>query len=229
MSWPANPINGQETTINGILYSYDSAVGVWDKVRHLSATTVGDTPFADVSNTSAFSNVANIANIANVAYSISGANVSGTVSVANVAGTVTTNAQPNITSLGSLTSLTVTGTSTFSSSQDVTVSGTPSGTVNYDLYNGVVFDVAPTANWTANVGNIQTTNNRTSVVTFIITQGATPYLPTALQISGSAQTVKWINGSAPTGNANKIDVVSYSLIRSSAGAWTVLGQSATYG
>ena len=44
------------------------------------------------------------------AYSVDGANVSGTVSLATTAtraGTVTTNAQPNITSVGTLTSLTV--------------------------------------------------------------------------------------------------------------------------
>jgi hypothetical protein len=40
---------------------------------------------------------------------ISGSNVNGTVSSATTAGTVTTNAQPNITSVGTLTSLTVTG------------------------------------------------------------------------------------------------------------------------
>ena len=40
---------------------------------------------------------------------IQGANVSGTVSSATTAGTVTTNAQPNITSTGTLTSLDVTG------------------------------------------------------------------------------------------------------------------------
>jgi hypothetical protein len=39
--------------------------------------------------------------------SVAGANVTGTVALATKAGTVTTNAQPNITSLGSLTSLTV--------------------------------------------------------------------------------------------------------------------------
>jgi hypothetical protein len=49
------------------------------------------------------------ANIATTAYNVSGANVSGTVANASVAGTVTTNAQPNITSVGTLTSLNVNG------------------------------------------------------------------------------------------------------------------------
>jgi hypothetical protein len=49
------------------------------------------------------------ANVANTAYAVSGANVTGQVSNATVAGTVYTNAQPNITSVGTLTSLSVTG------------------------------------------------------------------------------------------------------------------------
>jgi hypothetical protein len=158
-----------------------------------------------------------------------------TLSATNFTGTVTTAAQPNITSVGALSSLAVTGyanftdTATFRSSQDVTISGTPSGTVNYDLYNGTLFDVSPTANWTANVANIPTTNNRSTVVVFIITQGSTAYVPNVFQISGSTQTVKWLNNTTPSGTSNKIDVISFSLIRSNSSTWTVLGQSATYG
>jgi hypothetical protein len=67
------------------------------------------------------------ANVANTAFSVSGGNVSGQVANALVAGTVYTNAQPNITSVGTLTSLTVTGAL---ASGDATVTGnlTVSGT-----------------------------------------------------------------------------------------------------
>lgn len=158
-----------------------------------------------------------------------------TLAVTNITANVTTAAQPNITSVGTLSTLAVSGTATFTggsvfaSSQDITVSGTPSGTVDYDLFNGVIFDVVPTANWTANVSNIATTNNRTTVVSFIVTQGSTPYVPNVFQISGSTQTVKWLGGTAPTGTASKTDVISFSMIRSGSGTWTVLGQTATYG
>jgi hypothetical protein len=47
------------------------------------------------------------ANISNTAYSVGGGNVSGQVGNALIAGTVYTNAQPNITSVGNLSSLTV--------------------------------------------------------------------------------------------------------------------------
>lgn len=60
---------------------------------------------------------ANLGNLATANYfsgsgnllsNIQGANISGTVASATIAGTVTTNAQPNITSVGTLTSLSVT-------------------------------------------------------------------------------------------------------------------------
>ena len=47
--------------------------------------------------------------LANIAYSVAGANVSGQVANALIAGTVYANAQPNITSVGTLSDLTVTG------------------------------------------------------------------------------------------------------------------------
>jgi hypothetical protein len=49
------------------------------------------------------------ANVANTAFAVTGSNVSGQVGNALIAGTVYTNAQPNITSVGTLTSLSVTG------------------------------------------------------------------------------------------------------------------------
>jgi hypothetical protein len=96
----------------------------------------------DVAETANIANTANVANIASVANSVAVANVSGIGNIAtvdlsgnigqmlrgdgswgeagavanatyaNVAGTVSTNAQPNITSVGTLTTLSVSGTST---------------------------------------------------------------------------------------------------------------------
>ena len=57
-------------------------------------------------------NVTGEVDFAQVANSVAGANVSGTVSSATTAGTVTTSAQPNITSVGTLSSVTVSGNAT---------------------------------------------------------------------------------------------------------------------
>jgi hypothetical protein len=67
---------------------------------------------ANVANTAfavAGANVSGEVSFAATANAVAGANVSGTVSSATTAGTVTTAAQGNITSLGTLTGLTVTG------------------------------------------------------------------------------------------------------------------------
>jgi hypothetical protein len=200
-----------------------------------SATIAGTVTASAQSNITSLGTLLSVTHATNANITMSGASSqitgSNLVSASYLTGilTVASNAQPNITSTGTLTSLNVTGTAIFALTQDVTVSGTPSGTVNYDLYNGAVFDVIPTGNWTANIGNVATTNNRTTVVTFIITQSSVAYLPTVFQIAGVTQTVKWIGALAPTGTPNKIDLLAYSLIRSGAGAWIVLGSASSYG
>jgi len=69
----------------------------------------GAVAFATTANSVAGGNVSGEVSFAAVANSVAGANVSGQVGNALVAGTVYTNAQPNITSVGTLTGLSVNG------------------------------------------------------------------------------------------------------------------------
>ena len=78
------------------------------------ATTANAVAGANVSGFVANATYANLATFATTANAVAGANVSGAVSSATTAGTVTTNAQPNITSTGTLTSVTVSGIASFS-------------------------------------------------------------------------------------------------------------------
>jgi len=76
------------------------------------ANVTGAVSFATTANSVAGANVSGAVSFATTANSVAGANVSGTVSsatTATTAGTVTTAAQPNITSVGTLTSLTSSG------------------------------------------------------------------------------------------------------------------------
>jgi hypothetical protein len=162
--------------------------------------------------------------------SLTGANVTGQVGNALVAGTVYTAAQPNITSVGTLTSLAVTGALTYGLSVEnlVPLSGA-TGTVAHNVTLGATFyHTAPTANFTANFTNVSTTDSKATVVALIIAQGATPYVPTTMSIDGTAQTVKWNTGTTPVGNANKSDIISYTLIRVNT-SWVVFGQTSYYG
>ncbi len=180
---------------------------------------------------------------------ISASNITGTVAnatyattagSATTAGTVTTNAQPNITSTGTLASLSVSGNANFSglskfyTAQDRFSSITgATGVVTHNMSNGPIFyHTSVTANFTPNFTNVDTTDNYITVAILFIVQGATPYMPLAdtanIQIGGSNVTVKWADGTAPVGGASgSVNIVSYSLIRNG-GVWVVMGQGGNF-
>jgi hypothetical protein len=102
--FPQNPANNQQMTVNGITYVYNSSLTAW--VRY--ATFLGN---VTANNGTFFDNVAvtnNITSAGNMSASgnITGGNLSGTL----LTGTLATAAQPNITSVGTLTSLTLSST-----------------------------------------------------------------------------------------------------------------------
>jgi hypothetical protein len=126
--------------------------------------------------------------------------------------------------------LTVDGVTTLKTTTEVTSALTgATGTVAHDLSTGAIFDhTSLAADFTANFTNVPTTVSRTIGVVLILTQGGTAYMPTAVQIDGAAQTILWQGGSAPSGTASGTDIVSFTLIRSSGGAWKVIGSAQSY-
>ena len=106
----------------------------------------------------------------------------------------------------------------FSSLADAT------GVVTHNCANGHLFyHTSPDANWTVNLTNLLDTWNRATSVTLIIAQGAIGYYPSAVQIAGVAQTIKWQGNATPTPSTNRTDVVTFSIINNS-GTYIVLGQ-----
>jgi hypothetical protein len=103
------------TNANWIFASYFAGNG-HNLFGVVGANVSGQVAFANVANNVAGANVSGQVGFANVANNVAGANVTGQVANALVAGTVYTNAQPNITSVGNLTSLTVTGNTTLANS-----------------------------------------------------------------------------------------------------------------
>ena len=103
------------------------------------------------------------------------------------------------------------------------------GVVNHDMSTANIFNHSNLAgNFTCNLINLSLPTNNAISVTLIINQGATPYMPTAFQIGGVAQTINWLNSIAPAGSASKIDVASFSILNNS-GTYTVLGSLSTFG
>jgi len=95
---------------------------------------------ANYANYAGQANTANLATFATTANAVAGANVSGQVANALVAGTVYTNAQPNITSVGNLINLNVTGNTTTSTSFQFVPTGINVGTTNTNAASFVITD-----------------------------------------------------------------------------------------
>lgn len=111
--------------------------------------------------------------------------------------------------------------------EKVLVSATSAtGTINFDVVDQAVLYYTSNAgaNWTLNVrGNSSTTLSsllpvgQSFTISFFVTQGATPYYQSAMQIDGSSVTPKWLGGFAPTaGSASSIDVYSFTIVKTAA-------------
>lgn len=98
------------------------------------------------------------------------------------------------------------------------------GVIDLDVKTAAVlyYTSNATANWTLNVRGDGATTLSTVMsnvgdsitVTFLNTNGATPYYQTSFTIDSSPITVKWQNGTAPaSGNANSIDAYSFTIIK----------------
>jgi len=117
--------------------------------------------------------------------------------------------------------------------ETATVSATAAtGTINYDITTQSVlyYTTNASANWTVNfrgssgtsLNTIMSTGESISV-TFLVTQGATAYYNSAIQVDGSSVTPKWQGGTAPTsGNASSIDSYTYVIIKTGSATFTVL-------
>lgn len=171
--------------------------------------------------------------VANAAYAIDAnfANTSTSATSATTAiraGTVTTNAQPNITSVGTLSSLSVSGGASFNSTvtiagnlnsssstqftrdiiENVSVTGAAlTGTVQVDLLGPSLkyYTNNPTANWSFNFrGNstVPTSSylspGKAVTNTLLVPQGSTAYYVSSVRIDGTPVSVKWLGGAPPT-------------------------------
>ena len=98
-------------------------------------------------------------------------------------------------------------------------------TLDWTAGNIYYIATAPTAAMTFNVTNVPTTVSRIMTINIFVTQGSTGYIPSTFQIGGAAQTIKWAGGNAPTptSSAGKIDIFSFTMQRTSGGAWLVYG------
>jgi hypothetical protein len=114
-----------------------------------------------------------------------------------------------------------------------TVSATAAtGTIAYDVTTQSVlyYTTNASGNFTVNFRGSSGTSLDTLMatgeslsVTFLVTNGATAYYNSAVQVDGSSVTPKWQGGTAPTsGNASAIDAYTYVIFKTGSAAFTVL-------
>jgi hypothetical protein len=176
----------------------------------------------------------------------------------NFAYTRTLTADTNVTfpTTGTLANLstaqTFTGTKTFtgtSSAQAIvlndaaevaTISATAAtGTIAYDITTQSVlyYTTSASANWTVNFrGSSGTsldtlmTTGQSMTVAFLVTQGATAYYNSAVQVDGttSGVTTRWLGGAPTAGNASGIDSYRYLIIKTGSATFTVLASNTQF-
>jgi hypothetical protein len=177
--------------------------------------------------------------VANANYAAFAGNAN-TANSATTAGTVTTAAQPNITSVGTLTSANVSGTlSIFQGIENVSLIGAQTGTYNYDLLNGAI--QYSTANATANIvlnyrgnssiaTNALLANGKSITSTYILTNGANAYGISNVQIDSTLETIKWVGNVTPSVISNALQSYTFTIIKTSTTpTYVVLGSMTRYG
>ena len=113
-----------------------------------------------------------------------------------------------------------------------------SGTVNYNVLTQSIlyYTTNASGNWTLNIRGDGTTtlnslmaNNSAITVVFMATQGTPAYYSTALTIDGVSVTPKWQGGTAPAGgNANSVDVYTYSILKTASATYTVIASQVRF-
>ena len=143
------------------------------------------------------------------------------------------------TSNATVANLTATNLLVTEMRETTTVSATAAtGTINYDALTQVVlyYTTNASGNFTVNFrGNSGTSldsvmsTGQSLSATFLVTNGATAYYNSAVQVDGSSVTPKWQGGSAPTsGNASSIDSYTYVIIKTGSATFTVLASQTKF-
>jgi hypothetical protein len=186
-------------------------VGSGNNLSNIQGTSItGAVSYATTANSVAGSNVSGAVTYAATANAVAGANVLGQVSNSLVSGTVYTNAQPNITSVGTLSNLAVTGNIT---SGNANLGNAVSA--NYFIGNGSQLTGVSTssiANGNSNV-NIPSANGNINFsavgnANVLVVTGSGANITGTLNVSGTATVGNIVTGAGTGGNITGANVLS---------------------
>jgi hypothetical protein len=230
------------------MFVYNNGTNVVDAITHLSSLTLGSAlPIASGGTGSTSTTYVNLtSNVTGTLPVTNGgtgvATITGVIKGAGTGAFAAATAGTDYVAPGTATSFTAKQTFTgatgslasafINATETSTISAiAATGTINYDVTTQSVlyYTTDASANWTVNIrGNgttslntLMSTNDSLTVV-FLVSQGATAYYNSALQIDGNAVTPKYQGGTAPTsGNASGVDAYSYTIVKTGSAAFTV--------
>lgn len=184
--------------------------------------------------------------------SLSGLTTPLSVAQGGTAGETASDARTNLAAAGTAVANTFSAKQTFNGAADalgiklvsgiekVTVSATAAtGTIAYNILtqSRLYYTSSAVANWTVNLrgDGSHTLDSLLAVgesvtVSFEVTQGATPYYNTTVQVDATAVgvTTKWLGGAPAAGSASGIDVYTYSVTKTGAAVFNVLATRASF-
>jgi len=231
--------NGSFASSNAFVFGTNPVNSVANTLSVTNVYSTGDirgNAITAVGNINCFYTISG--NLLNVNY-ITGNGLGITaIAAANIVGSLpaAANNQPNITSLGTLTSLTVAGTTKIQQAKEkVTIDiGSPLANTNYDALNQSVlyYTGNVTNNFILNVrGNATTTftniisTGESMTIVLMTSIGSTVYIPTSVTIDGATTTPMWISNVIPSTStvfANTLVGYSYTFIKTSSSTYKVL-------
>jgi hypothetical protein len=150
-----------------------------------------------------------------------------------VTNTATLNTAQTFTALKTFSGSTSVAATKLTNAKEVTtISATAAtGTIAYDVTTQSVlyYTSNASANWTVNFRGSSGTSldtlmstGESMTVAFLVTQGATAYYNSAVQVDGSSVTPKWQGGTAPAaGNASGVDAYTYTIVKTGSATFTV--------
>jgi hypothetical protein len=212
-----NALAPVQTSASGKYLKSDGTNTSWDQIDISTGDITGTLPVAN-GGTGVTSSTGSGNNVLSTSPTLTTPTINtGTLSI------------PTISTYGNIKALFETATITASA---------PSATTNFDVTTQAVqfYTSNASANFTFNIrGDGSTTLNsilstgQSVTLALLVTNGATPYYPTAYQIDGNSVTPKWQTGNAPTGgNASSIDVYTFAVVKTASATFTVLASQTKY-
>ena len=241
MPFPTNPANNDTYTSFNRTFIFSDTANAW---RNFKSGDFVEASAAQINQSNTIANImissfkdVEVANVQANDVLVYNTSSAAFVNQNNISLTTVTSSNANITT-ATISNATVSSLSTPRISETVTIDVTaPSATSNYDVLTQTIkmHTSNVTANFTLNIrGNSTTTFNSLTNIgqsvtcTLIVTNGSNNFWPNVFQVDGSNVTPKWQTSVPTGGNSGKMNLYTYSIIKTASATYTVLASQADF-